>query len=243
MLKRPLILKLFALFLFIDPLLRISFISISREFTFMDVLAKTFTLGMADFFNFWFLFPLSGILLLSVKLYSYILFIGIQLYSLYFHINYESYSWPYLSEHPSSSAYVLLTVNILMVIYLLMPRSREIFFDRSLRWWERGSRYTINDPCFAVIGDKEIHGKVVDLAFGGALIELDENVPTDTLINLDFDILNKNIHLKARIVRIIHRDNKPYYGTQFIFDSKLQKFKLRLLMFSVAKVSDYEKFR
>lgn len=243
MLKRPLILKLFALFLFIDPILRISFISIEREFPFWAVLSKTFTLGILDFFNFWFLFPLSGLLLLSVKLYSYVLFISIQLYSLYFHLNYESFSWPYLSKNPSSTAYLLLGTNVLMMVYLLMPRSREIFFDKNLRWWERGSRYTINEPCFAKLLDKEIHGKVVDLSFGGALLKLDEEIDTGNIVKLDFDILNRNVSINAQIIRKIQRDDKVFFGTQFMFESSWQKIKLKALMLSVSKISDYDKFR
>jgi hypothetical protein len=243
MLKRPLILKLFALFLFIDPILRLSFISIEREFPFWDVLSKTFTLGFLDFFNFWFLFPLSGLLLLSVKLYSYILFISIQLYSLYFHLNYESFSWPYLSKNPSSTAYLLLGINVLMMVYLLLPRSREIFFDKELRWWERGNRYTINEPCFAKFLDKEVHGKVVDLSFGGALLSLDQEVETGSIVKLDFDILNRNISINAQIIRKIIRDDNVYFGTQFMFESSWQKIKLKGLMLSISKVSDYEKFR
>lgn len=243
MLKRPLVLKLFALFLFIDPILRLSFISIESEFPFIAVLQKTFTLNPIEFFNFWFLFPISGVLLLSVRVYSYILFILVQLYSLYFHINYIPYSWPYLAKHPSSTAYLLLTINVLMMCYLLLPRSREIFFDKNLRWWERGSRYTINEPCFAKVLDKEIHGKVIDLSFGGALLKLDTPVETGSIMNLDFDVLNKNISINAYVVREIKREEVTYYGTQFIFESTWQRFKLKALMFSIAKISDYEKFR
>ena len=245
MLTRPLILKLFALMLLIDTLLRISFISIESGFPFWAVFAKTFSLSPKDFFNYWFLFPISGFLLLSVKVYSYILFISIQLYSLYFHINYEPFSWPYLSQNPSITAYLILSINMLMVIYLLLPRSREIFFDRNLRWWERGSRYTINEPCFIKSPDteEEIHGTVVDLAFGGALLQLETQLTEGSIIKLDFEILNKNIQLDTKVVRIINRNNQEYYGTQFEFHNLWEKFKLKLLMFSVSKITDYEKFR
>ena len=124
MLRRPLLLKLFALFLFIDPILRVLFISMEREFPVLTVIQKTFELGAFDFFNFWFLFPISGFLVLSVKMYSYLFFIGIQFYSLYFHLNYEPYSWPYLSVAPSVTAYLLLAINLFIVIYLMLPRSR-----------------------------------------------------------------------------------------------------------------------
>lgn len=244
MLKRPLILKLFALFLLIDPILRISFISIESEFPFWVVLSKTFALDFKDFFNFWFLFPISGVLLLSVKVYSYLAFILIQLYSLFFHLNYEPYSWPYLSEHPSTTAYVLLAINLMMVVYLLLPRSREIFFDKNLRWWERGSRYTINEPCVAKIGNTEYAGQVTDLSFGGALLTFKEAIDIDQNILLSFDILGKNMIIEAQIVRAMEDlTGKLNYGTQFIFKNKWQVFKLKLLMFSISKVSNYDKFR
>ena len=116
MLKRPLILKLFALFLFLDPLLRVVFLSIEKEFDFTVVLMKTLNLPIIDVFNFWFLFPISGLLILGVKNYTYIFFIVIQFYSLYFHINYTPYNWPYLSETPSVNSYILLIINMLHVL-------------------------------------------------------------------------------------------------------------------------------
>ena len=245
MLKRPLILKLFALLLLLDPFLRIAFISIESDFPFWAVFAKTFSLSPIDFLNYWFLFPLSGFLLLSVKVYSYIMFISIQLYSLYFHINYEPYSWPYLSANPSVTSYIFLSINMLMVAYLLTPRSREIFFDKNLRWWERGSRYTINEPCFIHphgLND-EVQGAVVDLAFGGALLKLEKPIEKGSVVSLEFEILNKSVSIETTIVRIINRDNQVLYGTQFNFKSQWEKFKLKLLMFSISKITDYEKFR
>lgn len=244
MLKRPLILKLFALFLFIEPLLRSAFISIESEFSFQVVIQRSFALSGSDVFNYWLLFPLSGVLILSVKLYSYLAFISIQLYSLFFHLNYEPYSWPYLSESPSMTAYALLCFNVFMMMYLLLPTSREIFFDKSLRWWERASRYTINEPCFVTFLDKEVHGKVMDLSFGGALLQLDDAIESGSVIKIDFDILGKNIPLNGQIVRVIRDDEgKTRYGAQFIFENLWQKLKLRLLMLSIAKVSDYSKHR
>ncbi len=243
MLRRPLLLKLFALFLFIDPILRVLFISMEREFPVLTVIQKTFELGAFDFFNFWFLFPISGFLVLSVKMYSYLFFIGIQFYSLYFHLNYEPYSWPYLSVAPSVTAYLLLAINLFIVIYLMLPRSREIFFDKNLRWWERGSRYTINEPCFIKLDGTDIHGKVIDLSHGGALLDIQQEVSEGNLINLDFEITNSKINLDALIVRKVIKDGKVLYGTQFTFSNFFTKLKLRLLMISIAKLSDYEKYR
>ena len=244
MLRRPLILKLFAIFLLIEPLLRTAFISIESEFDYFTVLQRTIGLDTSDFFNYWFLFPLSGLLLLSVKLYSYFAFIAIQLYSLYFHLNYEPFSWPYLAESPSMTAYTLLCFNVFMMMYLLLPTSREIFFDKNLRWWERGSRYTLNEPCFVTFNEQQIHGKVIDISFGGALLQLDDVLESGSKIKIDFDILGKNVPVEAEIVRVFKGDDESRrYGAQFIFGSFWEKIRLRLLMISVSKVEDYAKYR
>jgi len=214
-----------------------------QDFPFWVVITKTFTLDLVDIANFWLLFPLSGILLLSVRIYSYIIFISIQLYSLYFHLNYEPFSWPYIAPTPSSTAYLLLAANMAMVCYLLLPRSREIFFDKNLRWWERGSRYTINEPCFAKLLDKEIHGKVCDLSFGGALLELDEAVEVGSILRLDFELLDKNLSLNAQVIRLIEINGQEKYGTEFLYEGTLQKLRLKFLMTSIGKVKDYGKYR
>jgi hypothetical protein len=243
MLRRPIILKIFAIFLFLDPLLRVCLMSIEREFTFFEVINKTLELSLNDFCNFWFLFPISGLLLLGVKVYSYILFIIIQFYSLYFHLNYESYSWPYLAKTPSTTAYLLLMINLFMVIYLLMPRSREIFFNKDLRWWERGSRFTINEPCFLKVGSSEIHGKVCDLSFGGALLELDQHIDTGHSVELEFEILTRPVSLQASVIRLVQVEGVQKYGVQFIFKNWWDEIRLKLLMLSLSKVGNYDQFR
>jgi hypothetical protein len=215
-----------------------------KEFDFVVILSKALALPVSDLFNFWFLFPLSGLLLLGVKTYSYILFILIQFYSLYFHINYQSYSWPYLAETPSLTAYVLLAINIIMVGYLLMPRPREIFFNKNMRWWERGSRYTINEPCFVKILNKEVHGKVCDLSFGGALLNLDEHIDVGNIVRIEFEIVEKSFSINAQIVRLVNETSESVqYGVQFLFEGTFQKLKLKFLMMTIAKLDAYEKFR
>lgn len=244
MLKRPLILKLFSILLFIDPLLRISFISIETDFSVWLVITKTFALGFKDFINFWFLFPLSGFFLLSVKVYSYLFFIAVQLYSFYFHLNYEPYSWPYISEHPSTSAYILLCINLGMVIYLLLPKSRELFFNKDLRWWERGSRYTINKPCTARVEDREYHGHLIDLSFGGALLTFKETLDIDKPIRLAFYVLGRKVNIEAQVVRAMEElDGKLNYGIQFQFKNGFERYKLKFFMFIISKVTKYEKYR
>ena len=245
MLNRPLILKLIALLLCLDPLLRMIFISIERKFSFSEVFFKVFELGFIDFFNFMFLFPISGLLLLSANLFSYITFFLVQAYSLYFHFNYESFSWPYLSESPSASAYFLLTLNILMILYFIFPRSREIFFRKDLRWWERGTRYTINEKCQVVQDGQVFTGVVKDLSFGGALVTLDrkQDLETGDKLCVDFRVDGQRLSLESEVTRIVLEEGIKQYGVQFCFSSTLEKYKLKILMFAIGNRGLYEKYR
>lgn len=243
MVKKPLILKLLALYLILDPVLRAAVISIETEFSFFHVIAKTFSLDAMNVFNFWALFPLSGVLILTVNPLSYGFYIATQIYALFMHWNYTPYDWPYLAPTPFVTAYVLLFVNIFFVIYLLMPGSRVFFFDKNLRWWERGSRFLVNEPCFVTYMDKEIHGKVKDLAKNGALLASDEPLSLGDIVQVEFDILDRKLSMGAQVVREAHTDGVRDYGVQFLFNGTWDKAKLRFLMLMVLLSGDYEKLR
>lgn len=221
------------------------FISIEANFSFSEVFFKVFELPMSDFFNFMFLFPISGILLLFTNLFSYILFFIVQAYSLYFHINYESFSWPYLSETPSASAYVLLSLNIMMIIYFLYPRSREIFFNKDLRWWERASRYTINEKCDVITSAGNFGGTISDLSYGGALIRSNKNFAIHVGDNCEIssEVAGRKIQLKGKATRVIRENDALLFGVRFEFNSLLEKYRLRILMFAIGNQGLYEKYR
>lgn len=244
MLRRPLILKLLALYLILEPFLRAVIISIETEFSLGAVIMKTFSLDFQNVFNFWFLFPLSGLLILSVNPIGYLFYIATQVYSFLLHWNYQPYEWPYLSQTPFVTAYILLFVNVFFVVYLLLPGSRAFFFNKNLRWWERGSRFIIDEPCFFRHMDREIHGKVLDLGKGGALISSDEGMGLGDLVHLEFDVLDRNISLGAQVVREVPSDSEyRKYGVQFLFTGEMQKLRLRFLMLMVLMSGDYKKLR
>lgn len=242
MITKPLIIRLFAWFLILDPVLRIAVMAIEKDFPFLSVFHKAKDLGMGDFFNFWFLFPLSGALLLSVKSISYLLFIALQLYGLYFHISYESYSWPYLSEGPTISAIVLQTINLAFVFYILLPRTRSAFFDKNLRWWERGSRFSIGSKCMISINGENKSGTLVDLSYSGAMVQIPYPLKEDDQIVLDFEIMDKNLVINGKVVRVIDQAQSKY-GIKFNFINILQQFSLKFLLLTIEKSGSYARYR
>ncbi len=241
MLRRPLIIKLLAAYLLCEPLLRIVFLSIEKEFTLLTVFQRAIELAPLDFFNFWFLFPLSGLLLLSVKTVSYVFYIGLQCYSLYFHLSYEQFTWPYLSSVPSIPALLLLGMNLLITVYILLPRSREPFFNKDLRWWEQGGRFIIDSPCFITLDNKQIHGELKNLSHSGALILLKSGELAESCkLQIDFEVMNTPLALKGEVVRITQSNDRNQYGIRFEFTNFWQQLQLRFLLLSIEKRGQYE---
>ncbi len=244
MLNRPFILKLFSIILILNPILRVIFLSIEKEFGIFDVLTRSISLPFYDFFNFWILFPISSIFLLYPNTFTFVFFIIIQIYSLIIHIGYESYSWPYLSKTPSIASLILLFINLITTLYfILSDEMRKIFFDKYIRWWERPSRYTINEPCFVNINSHVIHGILKDLSSDGSLLELESAISDKDKFKIEFDILDINISLNARIIRNITNEGFFRYGIQFQFKNFLEKFKINILIFYITLLKKYDKYR
>ena len=238
--KRPLLLKLFAFILLCEPLIRIVLMSLEKEFPLSTILSRSLSLGLKDSIHFWLLFPISGFLILSVKPVAFIAYIMIQLYSLYFHITYESFSWPYLSNVPTASALFLLGLNICFIIYFLLPRNREPFFNKGLRWWERGSRYVVDQSCIIVINDQEVMATLSNISFSGALIAIKQEINEGDHFKIEFDILGEEYQFNSVVKRKLKNN---MYGLIFNFDNYFQKIMFRLKIYSIDKNALLEKYR
>lgn len=243
MFKRPLLVKLFGSYLILEPLIRLILMSIEKDFTIFQIFKHTILLSPVDIFKFWFLFPLSGILLLSYKFYAYIIFMLLQLYSLFFHLNYEEYTWPYLSKYPSAAALVLLTINIFITVYLLFPRSREPFVNRKLRWWETPSRILVNLNSKIFLDETSNEEEIIikDISQSGASIIINKELQTDKTLKIHFTINNNNFEFDAKVVRLIDHEensNEYFYGVNFLNVNYITRLKLQVLLFNVSRTRD-----
>lgn len=241
MFKRPLLVKLFGSYLILEPLIRLILMSIEKDFTILQIFKHTIVLSPVDIFKFWFLFPLSGILLLSYKFYAYIIFMLLQLYSLFFHLNYEEYTWPYLSKYPSTAALVLLTINIFITVYLLFPDSREPFVNRKLRWWETPSRVLINLKSLIMSEGVESQMMIKDISQSGASIMMDRELMNDLIIKVKFSINSQDFDLDAKVVRLIDHEeetNQFFYGVNFQNMNYFTRLKLQVLLFNMSRSRD-----
>jgi hypothetical protein len=242
--NKPILVRLFTLFLLLEPILKILILTIQTDFSPFFIAHRTLSLGPLSFFNFWFLFPLAGLLLFKLNQYTFLAFIILQIYSIIFHLNYEAYTWPYLSELPHASSVALLAVNIIFTLYILLPRTRALFFDENLRWWERGSRFSINRPCFISIKGTEQKAHLDNISYSGALISTSKELENGLEVEVSFDILDEPFTTKAQVVRLVYSSKTHFgHGIQFQFNSKITAIKLRLLLFKAENLGLLHKYR
>jgi hypothetical protein len=242
--RKPLLLRIFSTLLILEPVIKIILLSVQTEFHPMHIASRGLSLDAIGLFNFWLLFPLAGVLLIKLNPYTFIAYFVVQIYSLIFHLSYESYTWPYLSELPHLSSVLLLSINIILTLYILLPKTRELFFNQNLRWWERGSRFSVDRPCFVFADGNELKGHLDNISHSGALISCSEKLPMETTVDLEFELLDEPFKLKAKIVREVYNTQLTTgHGVQFEFPNALSALKLKIILFKIEGLGLLPKYR
>jgi hypothetical protein len=192
-----------------------------------------------DVFHFWFLFPIAGFALLSVKSWSHPVFMAIQTYSIYIHMTYEKFTWPYLAETPFLGSLVLLALNICLIVYFLFPHVRKPFFNKDVRWWEHHRRYNNPFPCtFSIVNPNKLEDAyILNISLSGAFINHQGIVEDEQhmMVNLSFD--NVHLSIKAEKVGSHAFGGSMGMGVRFIYESYWDKFKMKRLIKAIAKAN------
>jgi hypothetical protein len=129
--ERPLLITVVAFMHILEPLFKIFYFQTKTNFDLSIILSNVTTfeaIGLKGLIDFWLIFPLAGIALLSVKKYAWYFFVTTQAYSIVTHLTYESFSWPYFSEVPFFSSVLLILTNLFLIVYVSVPEIRMLFF-------------------------------------------------------------------------------------------------------------------
>ncbi len=232
--KRPLIFIILGIIHLLEPLSKILYLKIETGFSFSKVLENILAIeGLRTNFEFWFLFPIAGIALLTIKKWSYPVFVAVQFYSLISHLSYEEYTWPYVSEVPILSSLILLIFNIGMIVYFALPSVRRPFLDKTIRWWETYKRYAVNIPCefIALKNSSSFKGEILNISKSGVFATCNNNeVHINDELKVRFHFYNLNFSLKAIIVSKHSYTDKTGWGIQFEFNDWREKFNLSRLI-------------
>lgn len=199
--KRPRPIVIISLFHIFEPIIKILYLKLNTGFDWPTVFTTLLSIDrVSAFIDFWLVFPIAGLLLLTFWRIPYYLFILIQTYIIYLHLTYEQFTWPYVSEQPLLFSSSLVIFNIILIIYLSLPKVRRPFFDKSIKWWATPTRHEIQIPCSLYFKDKVLVGKTLNISRSGMFFRTDEQFDKNTPIKVQFDKNNFQFTFRANIV-------------------------------------------
>ena len=217
--SRPISIIIIALLHIFEPITKILYFKAYTEFPLSVVLSNILSIdNTKSFFEFWLLFPLAGFALLSIRKWAYIFFLTVQCYAIYTHFTYQEFTWPYISKTPLLSSTLLLAINILIIIYFLIPAVRRPFFHRRLRLWETAPRFKINIPCkIETKLGTTLDCNLINLSKTGAFISSPTPFEMFENIIFNFTFYNFKFSLRGKVVNRHISDNINGYGIKFSF--------------------------
>jgi len=206
--------------LFLEPIFKILYMKFSTGFDFEIVFRTILSIsGFVTNFEFWFMFPLAGIALVTEKSWSFLVFIGVQAYCLFAHFYYVEFTWPYVSDSPHVSSSFLMIINTAIILYFMVPEHRRPFWNKSQKLWRNTSRYTTELPTYFTSGGEKLYTSITNISKTGAYFTSNENIPVGEKTQLQF-ILNGKVHeVNATIKRTHTTEQKSEYGYGVEFDS------------------------
>jgi CheY-like chemotaxis protein len=230
---KPLPIRVVSTIQLLDPLIKILILKISTGFSFLTVIDNISKInGIKSIFDFWLLFPLAGLALLSVRKWSYFAFLALQGYAVFSFLTYEKYSAPYFSEVPLISTQLIMLFNILIIIYFLFPQVRRPFFDRRIRGWENELRYPVEIPCeLQSKTNKDVETcEILNISKSGAFIITPSKLEDGESLELNFSFYSFDFKLVGTVMTESVYNRAQGYGIQFNFIQYGDKQNMRKLI-------------
>lgn len=237
--QKPLIFLVLGVLHFSEPLFKVLYFKISTGLNFETIMSNIFQMGGAlKLAEFWLLFPLAGLALWSVKRWAYPLFVSIQVYSLWHHLTYESYTWPYVTKNPHFYGLIILSFNVMVILYFLLPDVRRPFFEKEMRWWEHRMRYNFHIPVHFTKGDpsKLYDTKILNLSQSGAFMAYTaRTIEVGDLIRVFITFGSESLELESHVVSRHTFQGHEGVGLKFNYQSIWEKLSMSRLIKQVAK--------
>ena len=219
---KPQIVIALAVLLMMEPIIKVLFFKASFGFEWDIIIQNIFALGgIKNIFNFWFLFPLSGIAILIYRKWSYICFLILQAYSLYIHLTYESYTWPYISKQPTTHSYVMVAISLFLAVYFILPEVRKPYFVKNMRWWEQAPRYKTQLSCLIHFqGDMTHETRILNISRTGCFVEGMGSVELSSIVNLSIPEIGDDMLVTSKVVSHHQFNGVKGVGMQFVFNKQ-----------------------
>ena len=216
--KKPLAVVIVGLLLILEPLIKIVFFRVTMGFSFATILSNVFQIsGIRELFEFWVLFPLSGIMLLNIRKWPYFIFLALQAYAVYMHITYMEFTWPYSADFPHFSSLILLVFSLAVIVYFLIPAVRRPYFNPHLRHWENGPGFSIDIPCIVVNKrtDEFMMSTLKTISQYKARVSLPARVTSGDSVLVNFTFYSFNFSLLGKVDETYFSEQNHEAGISF----------------------------
>lgn len=215
---KPILFSLITSFCFFEPVAKLIYFKVTTHFEWSIIISNIFSRNsLLDILNFWLLFPIAGLTLLKIRVWSYCLFMMVMSYNIYSLVTYESFTWPYNNNMPHAYNLLLTLVCVGIIIAFCFPNIRKPFFDRRARWWEPQKRHDIFlETELRTSTLDTIHSVISNISSSGAFIlNVKELSPGDRMI-VNFRILNEVFVSEIEVVHKLNNGTINGYGVKFV---------------------------
>lgn len=215
---KPCPLLILAFIHFIEPVTKVVFYSIYFHLSPLIVITNVIQFGTAiHAFEFFFLFPIAGLAIYSIKKWSFPVFILVELWVFIINV-------PYLTELYQTNQLWLLTLfslfgvlNLAIVSYLLLPAVRIAYLDPAIRWWEAKPRYSVNIDCQV---NHQNMATIKNISASGVFILADSELPINSNLELKFrfsaSAMDYNITANVIVLHKFSINGIEGYGSRFV---------------------------
>ena len=174
-----------------------------------------------EIFEFFFLMPIAGIAILRMRKWSYVVFFAAMGWSLISNLRYLQYT---SQSHSMLALLVVYSLQILLVLYFLLPSVRVTYFNPRVRWWESKPRFELKIPCTLEVKSQRHEGTILNVSEGGVFFQIPKGFNVGDVSRLEFHILSQIFSASGKIVHQRELGNGVYcYGIQFDHTSDSQK--------------------
>ena len=224
--RKPKSFYFLATLLLLEPILKILFMKLSTDFSFEIVLRTIFSMeGIVSNFEFWFMFPLAGIALITERPWSFLVFIAVQVYCIFSHVYYVEFTWPYVSSSPHISSSFLLFVNTAVILYFLVPENLRPYWNKSQMLWRDTSRFATNLPTYFTFGTEKVYTTITNISASGAYFKTSEKLNIGRITELSFIVDGKVYTFKASVKRTHPTEIENVFGYGVCFEGLEQEQK------------------
>lgn len=169
------------------------------------------------------LFPLAGLALLSFRNWSYPVFLAVMSWAFLRH--YQNYQ-----AIPQTFTLAMLVgsyaLNLGVVTYFFLPSVRAPYYNQRLRWWESKPRYRVEFHGSLLKGTQPHPMTVSDISEGGLFIRSGNSFGLGDFLKLEFQFLGKPFTFPGHIVHVQNLGKETGYGVQLAFGSKKEQKQL-----------------